>query len=76
MKLLYDQDTDSLYIDFSGRPRAWIPSSWLTESSLDINSEGGVAGIDIDHASRRLDLNALAVVEGRPKPDGGASAAR
>ena len=43
---------------------------------LDVNAEGGVAGIDIDHASRRLDLNALAGVEGRPKPDGGASAAR
>ena len=75
MKLLYDQDTDSLYIDLGEAPG--VDSFELADGVvLDINSEGGVAGIDIDHASRRLDLNALAVVEGRPKPDGGASAAR
>ena len=75
MKLLYDQDTDSLYIDLGEAPG--VDSFELADGVvLDINSEGGVAGIDIDHASRRLDLNALAVVEGRPKPDGDASAAR
>ena len=75
MKLLYDQSTDSLYIDLGDAPG--VDSFELADGVvLDVNSEGGVAGIDIDHASRRLDLSALAVVEGRPRPDGGASAAR
>ncbi|MCY3602975.1 MAG: DUF2283 domain-containing protein [Chloroflexi bacterium] len=74
MKLLYDQTTDSLYIDLGDAPS--VDSFEVADGVvIDVNSEGGVAGIDIDHASRRLDLNALAVVEG-PKPDGGASAAR
>lgn len=75
MKLLYDQTTDSLYIDLGDAPS--IDSFEVADGVvIDINAEGGVAGIDIDHASRRLDLSALAGVEGRPKPDGGASAAR
>ena len=75
MKLLYDQATDSLYIDLGDAPS--VDSFEVADGVvIDIDGDGGVAGIDIDHASRRLDLNALAVVEGRPKPDGGASAAR
>ena len=75
MKLLYDKSTDSLYIDLEDTPGA--DSFEVADGVvIDIDAEGGVAGIDIDHASRRLDLRALAVVEGRPKPDGGASAAR
>ena len=75
MKLLYDKNTDSLYIDLEDT--AGVDSFEVADGVvIDIDAEGGVAGIDIDHASRRLDLNALAVVEGRPKPDGGASAAR
>ena len=75
MKLLYDKSTDSLYIDLEDT--TGVDSFEVADGVvIDINAEGGVAGIDIDHASRRLDLDALAVVEGRPKPDGGASAAR
>ena len=75
MKLLYDKSTDSLYIDLEDTPG--VDSFEVADGVvIDIDAEGGVAGIDIDHASRRLDLDALAVVEGRPKPDGGASAAR
>ena len=75
MKLLYDKSTDSLYIDLEDT--TGVDSFEVADGVvIDVNAEGGVAGIDIDHASRRLDLNALAVVEGRPKPDGGASAAR
>ena len=75
MKLLYDKGTDSLYIDLEDT--AGVDSFEVADGVvIDIDAEGGVAGIDIDHASRRLDIDALAVVEGRPKPDGGASAAR
>ncbi len=75
MKLLYDKSTDSLYIDLEDT--AGVDSFEVADGVvIDIDAEGGVAGIDIDHASRRLDLDALAGVEGRPKPDGGASAAR
>ncbi|MCY3506168.1 MAG: DUF2283 domain-containing protein [Chloroflexota bacterium] len=75
MKLRYDQATDSLYIDLGDAPS--VDSFEVADGVvIDINAEGGVAGIDIDHASRRLDLGALAGVEGRPGPDGGASAAR
>ena len=75
MKLLYDKSTDSLYIDLEDT--AGVDSFEVADGVvIDIDAEGGVAGIDIDHASRRLDLDTLAVVEGRPKPDGGASAAR
>ena len=75
MKLLYDQDTDSLYIDLGEAPG--VDSFEVADGVvLDINSEGGVAGIDIDHASRRLDLGSLAAVEGLPKPGGGTSATR
>ena len=72
MKLLYDQKTDSLYIDLGDAPS--VASFEVADGVvLDINADGGVAGFDIDHASRRLDLNALAGVEGRPERDGGAS---
>ncbi len=75
MKLLYDKSTDSLYIDLEDT--TGVDSFEVADGVvIDIDAEGGVAGIDIDHASRRLDLDALAVVEGRPKPNGGASAAR
>ncbi len=75
MKLLYDQATDSLYIDLEDAPGA--ESFEVADGVvIDITADGGVSGIDIDHASRRLDLDALTVTEGRPGPDGGASAAR
>ena len=75
MKLLYDQATDSLYIDLEDAPSA--ESFEVADGVvIDITADGGVSGIDIDHASRGLDLDALTVTEGRPGPDGGASAAR
>ena len=75
MKLLYDQKTDSLYIDLADEPG--VDSFEVADGVvIDITADGGVSGIDIDHASRRLDLDALTVTEGQPRPDGGASAAR
>jgi uncharacterized protein YuzE len=55
MKLNYYKDTDSLYIDLSSRPSA--DSREVSEGIvLDYDSDGNIAGIDIDNASRKIDL--------------------
>jgi uncharacterized protein YuzE len=58
MKLSYYPDTDSLYIDLSSRPSA--DSVEVSDGVvLDYDSDGNVVGIDIDHASSKLDLKEL-----------------
>jgi uncharacterized protein YuzE len=58
MKLNYFPDTDSLYIDLSQRPS--VESREVSEGVvLDYDDQGNLAGIDIDHASRKLDLREL-----------------
>ncbi|HKV41718.1 MAG TPA: DUF2283 domain-containing protein [Blastocatellia bacterium] len=58
MKLHYYPETDSLYIDLISKPSA--DSRQIAEGLvLDFNSEGNVVGIDIDHASEKLDLRAI-----------------
>ena len=58
MKLNYYPDTDSLYIDFSTQPSA--ESREVSEGVvLDYDAEGNLVGIDIDEASRKLDLREL-----------------
>jgi uncharacterized protein YuzE len=58
MKLSYFPDTDSLYIDLSARPSA--ESQEVSEGVvLDYDAEGNLVGIDIDHASKKLDLREL-----------------
>ena len=55
MKLNYYKDTDSLYIDLSSRPSA--DSREISEGIvLDYDSAGNITGIDIDNASRKIDL--------------------
>jgi len=55
MKLDYYPDTDSLYIDFSSRPS--VESQEVSPGVLlDYGAEGTLVGIDIGHASRKLDL--------------------
>ena len=55
MKLSYYKDTDSLYIDLSSKPSA--DSREISEGIvLDYDAEGNLAGIDIDNASRKIDL--------------------
>ena len=49
---------DSLYIDLSQRPS--VESQEVSEGVvLDYDGEGNLVGIDIDHASRKLDLREL-----------------
>lgn len=58
MKLHYYPETDSLYIDLNSRPSA--DSREIAEGLVaDFDSEGNVVGIDIDHASQKLDLRTL-----------------
>jgi len=58
MKLHYDPETDSLYIDLNARPSA--DSQEVAEGVvLDLDADGQPVGIDIQHASRALDLSTL-----------------
>jgi len=56
VKLNYYPDTDSLYIDLSSKPSA--ESREVSEGIvLDYDADGNLVGIDIDNASRKLDLS-------------------
>jgi len=58
MKLNYYADTDSLYIDLSERTS--VESREIsTGVVLDYDAEGNLVGIDIDNASRKVDLKKL-----------------
>ena len=58
MKLNYFPDIDSLYIDLAHRPS--VESGEVSEGVvLDYDADGNLVGIDIDHASRKLDLREL-----------------
>jgi uncharacterized protein YuzE len=58
MKLHYDPDTDSLYIDFNAKPGA--DAREITDGLVvDFDAEGRPVGIDIQHASRDLVLSTL-----------------
>jgi uncharacterized protein YuzE len=58
MKLKYYADTDSLYIDLSEKP-----STESREVSagivLDYDAQGNLVGIDIDNASKKVQLKEL-----------------
>jgi uncharacterized protein YuzE len=56
MRLDYYPDTDSLYIDLSAKSS--VESREVSEGVvLDYDEEGNLVGIDIDNASRKLDLS-------------------
>ena len=58
MKLAYYAETDSLYIDLSEHPSA--ESREVSEGIvLDYDAEGNLVGIDIDNASRKVQLQRL-----------------
>ena len=66
MKLHYYPETDSLYIDLKN-----VPSAESREISdglvVDFDVAGDVVGIDIDHASKKLDLRTVET-EALPTP--------
>ncbi len=58
MKLHYYPETDSLYIDLNSRPSA--DSREIADGLVvDFDAQGNIVGIDIDHASEKLDLKTL-----------------
>jgi uncharacterized protein YuzE len=58
MKLNYYADTDSLYIDLAERTS--VESRGISAGVvLDYDAEGNLVGIDIDNASRKVDLKNL-----------------
>ena len=58
MKLNYHRETDSLYIDLVDCPS--VESREVAEGIvLDFDAEGRLVGIDIDHASRKVELERL-----------------
>ena len=60
MKLNYYADTDSLYIDLSEQPS--VESREISKGIvLDYDAAGNLVGIDIDNASRKVDLKKLTV---------------
>jgi uncharacterized protein YuzE len=62
MKLYYYQETDSLYIELCDKT-----SSESREISdgvvVDFDAKGNIVGIDVDHASQKLDLTNLETIE-------------
>ena len=58
MKLHYYEETDSLYVELKGDPS--VETLEITDGlNVDLDAEGTVVGLDIDHASKRLDLTTL-----------------
>ena len=56
MKLNSYKDTDSLYINLSSKPSS--DSKEIAEGIvLDFDAVGNITGIDIDNASRKIDLH-------------------
>ena len=61
MKLHYYAETDSLYIEL--RAGAGVEVRQIAEGlNADIDAEGRVVGLDIDHASSQLDLTTLETI--------------
>ena len=66
MKLHYYEETDSLYIDLTDRPG--VESTEVAPGVvLDFDADGYLVGIDVDHASKVLDLSRVEV-EALPLP--------
>ena len=58
MKINYYSETDSLYIDFSSTPST--ESEEVREGVvLDFDQNGNITGVDIQNASKKLDLSFL-----------------
>jgi uncharacterized protein YuzE len=61
MKLHYYPETDSLYIELKAGPGA--ETREIADGlNADLDAKGDVVGIDIDQASRKLDLTSLETI--------------
>jgi uncharacterized protein YuzE len=60
MKISYDKATDSLCIHLADRPS--VDSDEVNDGVvLDFDANGALVGIDLQHASQRMDINSLSV---------------
>lgn len=60
MKIMYFEDTDTLYIEF--RDSDIAESKDLDENTvLDVDAQGNVCAITFEHASQRTDVRRLTV---------------
>jgi uncharacterized protein YuzE len=60
MRLSYDPETDSLYIHLT--ERASVDSDEVVDGIvLDFAQDGGLVGIDVQHASEHVDFSRLLV---------------
>jgi len=60
MKVQYFEDTDTLYIEFQGAEISETRD--LDENTLlDLDSDGNVCAITLEHASQRTDISHLQV---------------
>lgn len=61
MKLHYYPETDSLYIELNERPSS--DSHEVADGVVaNFDDAGNIVGLDIDHASQKLDLRSLETV--------------
>jgi uncharacterized protein YuzE len=61
MKLHYYPETDSLYIELKSAPGA--ETREIVEGLVvDFDAKGDVVGLDIDHASHKLDLSKVETI--------------
>ena len=60
MRLSYDPKTDSLYIHLTERPS--LESDEVANGIvLDFAEDGALVGIDVQHASRQVDISRLLI---------------
>ena len=60
MKLSYFEDTDTLYIEF--QDKGVVETRDLDENTiLDLDADGNMISITIEHASKRTDIQQLTV---------------
>ena len=58
MKFNYFPDTDTLYIDLADRPS--VESDEVSpDIVLDLDADNNIVGIEIEHASQKVDLENL-----------------
>ena len=58
MKIKYFQDTDTLYIELRSVDVSET-KDWDEDTLIDIDTNGNVCGITIEHASERADIPAF-----------------
>jgi uncharacterized protein YuzE len=62
MKLHYYPETDSLYIELKSTPGT-DAKEIVQGLVVDFDANGNVVGLDIDHASKKLDLSVIETVK-------------